>query len=420
MNLLETLRETFATLRAHKMRSFLTMFGIVWGIASVILLVGLGRGFSKDEKERLKTIGTDIAIVWGGRTSAQAGGLAAGREIRLNVSDVELIKKECYLVKNASPELRRNVPQVSAYNQANRAVRGVWPEYQNFRSLKVSAGRLITQEDQDTAARVVLLGDEAREQLFPGKLAIGENLQMGGIPFRVIGVLQKKKQNGSYGSGPDNTQLFVPYSTMARDLPPSVKDRPYMTPGWINNLVIQVDNADDHEAAIKQVYRALGRVHHFEEDDKDALMIWDTMHSAKLTQRIFSVMTMFFGAVALMTLFLGGIGVMNIMLVSVTERTREIGVRKALGATKHEIAMQFFTEATIISFVSGVLGLAAGLGFCFLLNIIPKPDFVPSPVVSAMPVIVAVITLSVITVAAGMYPASRAAEMTPVDCLRYE
>lgn len=420
MNLLETLRETFATLRAHKMRSFLTMFGIVWGIASVILLVGLGRGFSKDEKERLKTIGIDIAIVWGGRTSAQAGGLAAGREIRLNVSDVELIKKECYLVKNASPELRRNVPQVSAYNQANRAVRGVWPEYQNFRSLKVGEGRLMTEEDEDGAARVVLLGNEAREQLFPGKPAIGETLQMGGIPFRVIGVLEKKKQNGSYGSGPDNTQLFVPYSTMARDLPPSVKDRPYMTPGWINNLVIQVDKADDHEAAIKQVYRALGRVHHFEEGDKDALMIWDTMHSAKLTQRIFSVMTMFFGAVALMTLFLGGIGVMNIMLVSVTERTREIGVRKALGATKHEIATQFFVEAAIISFLSGVLGLVVGLGFSFILKVIPKPDFVPSPVVSAMPVIVAVVTLSVITIAAAMYPASRAAELTPVECLRYE
>jgi putative ABC transport system permease protein len=245
-------------------------------------------------------------------------------------------------------------------------------------------------------------------------------LQMGGIPFRVIGVLEKKKQNGSYGSGPDNTQLFVPYSTMARDLPPSVKDRPYMTPGWINNLVIQVDNADDHEAAIKQVYRALGRVHHFEEDDKDALMIWDTMHSAKLTQRIFAVMTTFFGAVALMTLFLGGIGVMNIMLVSVTERTREIGVRKALGATKHEIATQFFIEAAIISFLSGVAGLVVGLGFSFILNIIPKPDFVPSPVVSAMPVIVAVVTLSVITIAAAMYPANRAAELTPVECLRYE
>jgi putative ABC transport system permease protein len=291
------------------------------------------------------------------------------------------------------------VPQVSAYNQANRAVRGVWPEYQNFRSLKVSEGRLMTQDDQDKAARVVLLGNEARAQLFPGKPAIGENLQMGGIPFRVIGVLEKKKQNGSYGSGPDNTQLFVPYSTMARDLPPSVKDRPYMTPGWINNLVIQVDDPDD---------------------DEDALMIWDTMHGAKLTQRIFSVMTIFFGCVALMTLFLGGIGVMNIMLVSVTERTREIGVRKALGATKREIAMQFFTEATIISFLSGVLGLLVGLGFSYVLNVIPKPDFVPSPVVTAMPVIIAVVTLSVITVAAGMYPASRAAELTPVECLRYE
>src|SRR3954463_617366 len=420
MNILETLRETFSTLRAHKMRSFLTMFGIVWGIASVILLVGLGRGFSKDEKERLKTIGTDIAIVWGGRTSAQAGGLAAGREIRLNVSDVELIKKECYLVKHTSPELRRSMPQVSAYNQANRAVRGVWPEYQEFRSLKVSEGRLMTQEDQDNAARVVLLGYEAREQLFPGKPAIGEDLQMGGIPFRVIGVLEKKKQNGSYGSGPDNTQLFVPYSTMARDLPPSVKDRPYMTPGWINNIVIQVDDPEEHEAAVKQVYRVLGRVHHFEQDDEDALQVWDTMRGAKLTQRIFSVMTIFFGCVALMTLFLGGIGVMNIMLVSVTERTREIGVRKALGATKREIAMQFFTEATIISFVSGVLGLVVGLGFSFLLNVIPKPDFFPSPVVPAMPVIIAVVTLSVIPGAAGMYPASRAAELTPVECLRYE
>src|SRR5437868_7167756 len=268
MNLLETLRETLATLRAHKMRSFLTMFGIVWGIASVILLVGLGRGLSKDEKERLKTIGTDIAIVWGGRTSAQAGGLAAGREIRLNVSDVELIKKECYLVKNVSPELRRNVPQVSTYNQANRAVRGVWPEYQNFRSLRVSEGRLMTQEDQDTAARVVLLGNEAREQLFPGKPAIGENLQMGGVPFRVIGVLQKKKQNGSYGSGPDNTQLFVPYSSMAKDMPPP--ERPGIQPGWINNLVVEVANPEEHEQAVKQVYRVLGRRHHFEPDDKDA------------------------------------------------------------------------------------------------------------------------------------------------------
>src|SRR5438874_784112 len=253
MNLLETLRETLATLRAHKMRSFLTMFGIVWGIASVILLVGLGRGFSKDEKERLKTIGTDIAIVWGGRTSAQAGGLAAGREIRLNVSDVELIKKECYLVKNTSPELRRAVPQVSAFNAANRAVRGVWPEYQNFRSLRVSEGRLMNAADETDAHRVVILGVEAAQQLYPGKPAIGATLVMNGLPYTVIGVLEKKKQNGSYGSGPDNTQLFVPYSSMARDFPPP--ERPGITRGWINNLVVEVSDPEEHEKAIQEIYR---------------------------------------------------------------------------------------------------------------------------------------------------------------------
>src|SRR3954464_344036 len=420
MNFKELFRQTCNSLAAHKMRSFLTMFGIMWGIASVILLVGLGKGFSKDQKDRLHTIGVDLAIVWGGRTSTQAGGYAAGRNIRLSVDDAIAIKNECYLIKTVSPELRRGVSEVSAFNAASRPVRGVWPEYQRFRSLKVQEGRLMNETDQANANRVVILGVEAAQQLFPGKPAVGAMLSMNGKPYQVIGVLEKKKQNGSYGSGPDNTQLFVPYSSMARDLPPSVKDRPYMTPGWINNLVIQVDDPEYHEAAIKQVYRALGRVHHFEPDDEDALQVWDTMRGAKLTQRIFSVMTIFFGCVALMTLFLGGIGVMNIMLVSVTERTREIGVRKALGATKREIAMQFFSEATIISFISGVLGLAVGLGFSYLLNVIPKPDFVPSPVISAMPVIIAVVTLSVITVAAGMYPASRAAELTPVECLRYE
>ena len=135
MNFREVLKQTLATLRAHKLRSFLTMFGIVWGIASVILLVGLGKGFSKDQKERMKALGTDVAIIWGGRTSSQAGGLAAGREIRLSVDDAIAIKQECYMIKTVSPELRRAVPQVSQWNQANRAVRGVWPEFQRFRSL---------------------------------------------------------------------------------------------------------------------------------------------------------------------------------------------------------------------------------------------------------------------------------------------
>ena len=418
MNLTELFRQTLNSITAHKMRSFLTMFGIIWGIASVILLVGLGKGFSKDQKDRLHSIGVDLAIVWGGRTSTQAGGYAAGRDIRLSIDDVIAIKNECYLIKTVSPELRRGVSEVSAFNAASRPVRGVWPEYQRFRSLKVQEGRLMNEADQANANRVVLLGVEAAQQLFPGKPAVGAMLSMNGKPYQVIGVLEKKKQNGSYGSGPDNTQLFVPYSSMARDMPPP--ERPGIQPGWINNLVVEVANPEEHEAAVKQIYRVLGRRHHFDPTDKDALFVWDTLNGAKLTQRIFDVMTMFFGCVAVMTLLLGGIGVMNIMLVSVTERTREIGVRKALGATAKDIGRQFLTEAAILTTVSGVLGFVSGVGICVVMELAPMPDFIPHPVISPLAIIGSLLTLSVITVAAGVYPANRAAALTPVECLRSE
>ena len=418
MNLIETIRQTISAMRAHKLRSFLTMFGIVWGITSVILLVGLGIGFNLDQQKRTRTIGVDIAIIWGGRTSTQAGGYAAGRDVRLSVDDAVRIQNECYLIKHVSPELRHDVPEVSAYNAARRPVRGVWPEYQYFRSLTPVEGRLMTQEDEDNAQRVVILGDESRTQLYPGKPAVGETLMMGGYAYTVIGVLQKKKQNGSYGSGPDNTQLFVPYSAMARDFPPA--ERPGVFPGWINNLVVEVANPDEHEAAMAQIYRVLGDAHHFDTTDKDALFIWDTLDGAKLNKRIFEVMTLFFGLVAVMTLSLGGIGVMNIMLVAVTERTREIGVRKAIGATAGNIRSQFFAESATLTLISGIIGLTLGVGICLLMQNLPLPDFIPAPAISTVAIVASIVTLGLITVTAGMYPAQRAASLTPVECLHYE
>jgi len=417
MGLLEIIRQTFATLFAHKLRSFLTMFGIVWGIASVILLIGLGRGFNADQKKRMSNLGTDLVIVWGGRTSSQAGGFAAGREIALDINDVHAIQRECPLVKAVSPEVRRPVPEVSEFNSAARPVRGIWPVYQSFRSLRIGQGRLMSQEDEDKAQRVVLLGNDAAKQLFPVSPAVGSELLMNGLPYTVFGVLEKKQQNGSYGSGPDDGQLFAPYSSMVRDFPPT---RAGTFPGFLNNLVFTVESADEHQAALAEVYRALGRKHHFDPLDKDALFVWNTMEGAKLTARIFDVMTIFFGCVALMTLCLGGIGVMNIMLVAVTERTREIGVLKAIGATEHDILRQFFAESVVITLFSGGVGLLLGLGFCWLLDAIPKPDFIPSPMVTGVAITASLVTLGVITMTAGMYPARRAAELTPVECLRSE
>jgi putative ABC transport system permease protein len=418
LNIREVLRQTVASIATHKLRSFLTMFGIIWGITSVILLVGLGKGFSRDQKERLKTIGVDLAIIWGGRTSEQAGGYAAGRPVRLSIHDAYVIKEEAYLIKTVSPELRRSVAEVSRYNSASRPVRGVWPDYQRFRSLKVQEGRLMTDDDEKDGRRVVVLGVESRDQLFPGKPAIGETLTMDGSPYTVIGVLEKKKQNGSYGSGPDNTQLFVPYAAMARDFPPP--EEPGIYKGFINNLVVEVADPEEHEKAMQQLYQILGREHRFGAKDKDALFIWDTLDGSKLVERIFNIMTIFFGAVALMTLSLGGIGVMNIMLVSVTERTREIGVRKSLGATARDIRNQFFAESAALMIISGAVGLSIGVGICLLVGNLHLPDIVPHPVISPLAIVESLFTLGLITLGAGMYPAQRAAALSPIECLRQE
>ncbi|MCU1324213.1 MAG: hypothetical protein JWM43_3862 [Acidobacteriaceae bacterium] len=418
MPISEIFIQTLTALWETKLRSFLTMFGIVWGITSVILLVGLGLGFNQDQKQRLRSIGTDIAILFGGKTGAQAGGYAAGRDIRLTVGDALAIQERASLVKTVSPELRRTVSEVSQWNAASRPVRGVWPEYQRFRSLEVEQGRLMSAQDEAVGQRVILLGADANRQLYPGKPVIGQTLMVAGYNYTVIGVLKKKKQNGSYGSGPDNTQLFVPFSAMSRDFP--LPERPGIVPGMVSNIVIEPISPEVHEQAVAQVQRILADRHHYNPDDKEALWIWDTLQGSKFTERIFGVMTLFFAAVALLTLALGGIGVMNIMLVAVTERTREIGVRKALGATARDIRRQFLVESGIITVVSGLTGLVVGVGLCLAMRYLPMPDFVPHPVISPAAIIASLTTLTAITLFAGSYPALRAANLSPMECLRTE
>jgi putative ABC transport system permease protein len=413
----EILKQTLAALWDSKLRSFLTMFGILWGITSVILLVGLGIGFSIQQRTQLQTIGTDIAICFGGKTAMPYQGYPAGRNVYMTIDDAIAIKRLAPLIKTVSPEIRKTVNQVSQWNAANLAVRGVWPEYQHFRSLKVGEGRLMSADDETNASRVVVLGADCDRQLFPGKPSIGHSVAISGYPYTVIGVLEKKQQNGSYGSGPDNTQMFVPYSAMVRDFPPDFKGS---FPGFVNNIVVQPVSPPLHEAAMRQVREVLGARHHFDPIDLDALWVWDTLDSVKFTDRIFHIMTIFFAAVALLTLALGGIGVMNIMLVAVSERTREIGVRKALGATARDIRRQFLTEAAIITLVSGGLGLFCAFAVIGAFRLIPLPQFLPRPAVSPFAIIASLVTLGAITVGAGMYPAMRAASLTPIECLTTE
>src|SRR3989475_10735413 len=280
MNIIEILRQTLESFRAHKMRVFLTMFGIVWGIASVILLVGLGRGFSVDSKKRMQTLGKDLVIVWGGRTRSQGGGLASGREGSLTIADARLVRDECYQVKNVSPELRRSIPEVSQFNSASRGVVGMWPSYQDFRSLLLAEGRLITDDDEREGRRVLVLGSKAHRQLFPGQPAVGAAVLVKSVPYTVVGVLQEKKQNSNY-SGPDNDYLFAPYSAVSRDFPPPIKPGAGITRGWLDDIVFEVGDPEDHEAAVLLGRRPLAVVHHFHSHCQEAGFVWASVDTCQ-------------------------------------------------------------------------------------------------------------------------------------------
>ncbi len=416
----EILKQTLAALWESKLRSFLTMFGILWGITSVILLVGLGIGFSIQQRKQLATIGTDIAICFGGKTGMPYQGYPAGRNVYMTIGDAMAIKQLAPLIKTVSPEIRKTVNQVSQWNASNRAVRGVWPEYQHFRSLIVGQGRLMSQDDEDNGSRVVVLGADSERQLFPGtSRPSARSHRHLRLPVRRHRRARKEAARTA-ATAPARTtrRCSCPFSAMERDSSRPTSKGSF--PGYVNNIVVAPVSPQLHVAAMRQVREVLGARHHFDPIDLDALWVWDTLDSVKFTDRIFHVMTIFFAAVALLTLALGGIGVMNIMLVAVSERTREIGVRKALGATARDIRRQFLAEAAIITLVSGALGLFCAFAIIAAFRLIPLPPFLPRPAVSPFAIISSLVTLAAITVGAGMYPAMRAASLTPIECLTTE
>ena len=410
----ELLGHVISSLLRNKLRSFLTMAGIAWGVASIVLIVAMGDGFREGQRDNMRQLGENIVLVFGGRTEKQAGGQRAGRNIRLDYDDVRDIRTECFRVRVVVGELQTGIRAVSQFNSGTFGTMGVEALYSKIRNIPVAQGRFLTDEDDINAARVAVLGDNVRKQLFGERpVKPGVSVAFNGLPFRIVGLMPPKTQNSSY-NGLDSDKIYIPYNTMMRDMPPG--DPNYN----LHNLIYVPASLNDWKAAREQVLRVLARNHRFDTDDKGAVYIWDTVEEAQLVDNIFTSMTLFLGAIAAVTLTLGGVGVMNIMLVSVTERTHEIGLRKAVGATRGRILVDYLMEGVLLAILSGLFGWAISYAIAAAVNTIPKKDMWGGLPVNGTTTALAFAALGVIAIVSAAWPAWRAASLTPVKALSYE
>ena len=415
MTFRDLLRDTLATLWAHKRRTLLTMFGIAWGIISITLMVAAGEGLGRGIQKQQENFGKDVMIVFSGRTSMQAGGLRSGRAVHWMEDDYKEVAKEAPACKYVIPELGNNVKVHSAFNSGDLDTVGSLPPFTQIRSIAVAQGRFYNYEDNEEGRRVAFLGSDAKKQLFAEREALGQTVELGGIPYTVIGVMQAKDQNSSY-DGVDVRKIFIPFNSMKRDFP----NKPPAVEHSVDRLLAAPRALETHPDCERQIRRALGRLHNFDPRDKEAAPIWDTVKNAQANRMIFVGMEVFMGAVGVATIFLGGLGVMNVMLVTVRERTREIGVRKALGATRQSILRQFFLETIIVVFISGGTGLIISYGFCALVNLLPKFPYFDGLDASWQLAALTIGLLGLIAVLSALYPANRAASVDPIEALRFE
>ena len=410
----DLLQESYNAMRHNRRRTALTMLGMAWGIATVVMLLAYGDGFGRACANIFANFGTKLFIVVPGRSTMQAGGQKAGAQTRITLDDVDLLTTNIPQITHITPSGQKQATVQYDTRSFTMGVNGEYPNTFAIRALTLGQGRFYNPEDQIQRARVAVIGSETKEKLFSGRNAVGEYIRLDGISFEVVGVLAPKMQAGDDNI---NRVVYVPFTTMS-----DLKDTHYLDSVWFNY------ETNDYERIEQSVRYIMGAQHKFNPADRRALFVFNLMEQVHQFEIITIGLKILLAFIGTLTLGIGGVGLMNIMLVSVTQRTREIGVEKALGARRRHIFLQFLAEALTITFIGGVLGIvlayvvAFSVGRLTLYSAMAKHAEAGDIrlMINPITLIVAVLILSAVGLISGMVPAIRASRLDPIEALRYE
>ncbi len=404
-----TISEFLRDMRAQKLRTFLTVFGIVWGTVAIVVLLAFGMGFKRQLAINMHGIGESVAIMFPGRTTKPFEGFGIGRPVSFLEDDARLLATQVPGIGRVSPEYSAGDAQVRlGENITNTLVSGIYPVYAEMRSIiPEPGGRFIDDVDMKDRKRVALIGDEVKRLLFGEGEAVGKVVMVDNVPFLVVGVMQKKTQSSSYNRR-DQDRVFIPASTFA-----SVFGAVH-----VNNIIYTPKDPRQAEQVQDQVRTILGKKYRFDPTDRDAVWIWDTSEFDKFLFYFFLAFNLFMGLIGSFTLGVGGIGVANIMYIVVQERVKEIGVRRAVGARRSSILSQFFAETFFIIAIGSSIGFLIAWGITIVMRYIPIKEYVGTPEISVTVALATVVVLAMIGLAAGLFPARRAAGLNVVECLR--